>query len=651
MEFFSNLFNKEKNEKILASNNGKLLEIDNQTIDCVCIYIDHLFPLNNLLSLKTEKNVLEYYYQKEKECLQYIDNNFFENEDLYSFFVNFAKNIIKEKYESNKDILNIKAKIDSGEAKIIEKFRKNENLNADKLEGEYIKIFNTKKIPKFIEKRLIEDIHSIQLINKLNNNAFIEKKENIEEDLIDYYNQFRKGVSRPFGFNDNKVLFNILLYSNLKDIYKNEKIKNIFIDNYLQISEIINHFDKDFQNLILIKKNHSYIHNKLIECFDEYEINDLHIYIIASYFYLIMDKMKDSNNIKLNKINVGNNINLNNPLFNKILKNVLYNFSIYCPNDKYTFKKYRNIINFFNSFLIVKGKGEKENKRYNLDYIENIIKNSKLFKVYKDFKDLSKKLIEIEESNTILDEIIDSLIDQFDYSKVELIPLSKRRNSNTISILISGFLSEGEDINSWETFYNYDRFNSNYYLFRWPSSELFDLFNITHKYFMKAQKLFLNCQKKAKLAGKILALFLACNVEFNNCQINLVGFSLGCQVIKYCIKQLDKIEGHRDMINNVLFMGGATVINEQKKNKWRNIFEKTVGGRVINCYSTHDYVLKFLFTNCTNKNPIGINKINLKDKDGEYDIIEDYDFSYLKLGHIEYRDNFDEIFNKVNFLN
>ena len=162
---------------------------------------------------------------------------------------------------------------------------------------------------------------------------------------------------------------------------------------------------------------------------------------------------------------------------------------------------------------------------------------------------------------------------------------------------------------------------------------------------------FLKYKKNAKYCGKILSLFLACNEEFNNCQINLAGFSLGCQVLKYCIKELEKIKGHRNMINNVLFFGGATVMQQFKKNTWRKIFKNNVCGRIINCYSKHDAILSYLFRICVGKNPIGLHKINLADEKREYDIIEDYDFSYLKLGHLDYRNKFDIILKTIKYSN
>ena len=87
-----------------------------------------------------------------------------------------------------------------------------------------------------------------------------------------------------------------------------------------------------------------------------------------------------------------------------------------------------------------------------------------------------------------------------------------------------------------------------------------------------------------------------------------------------------------------------------KKKYWRNIFINNVGGRVINCFSDFDKVLKYLFTTCMGKTPIGIKEINIFDETGEYPIVDNYDFSDYKLGHLKYRKNFDLILKRINFF-
>ena len=130
-----------------------------------------------------------------------------------------------------------------------------------------------------------------------------------------------------------------------------------------------------------------------------------------------------------------------------------------------------------------------------------------------------------------------------------------------------------------------------------------------------------------------------------------MGFSLGCHVVLNCLKELNKITNHKFMINNVLLMGGASIIEDFEKDIWRNIFVNNVAGRVINCYSKYDDVLKYLFTICMGKRPIGIGKIDIMDPKGGYPIVDNYDFSDIKLGHLQYRDKFEIILKRINFFN
>ena len=643
-------------DKIIVYQNGKRLEIEPETMTQILYYIENIkFELKDFSKFTTEKQILEYYYNKEKESIGYMTINFQKEKDFQEFFKNFTKEIIIEKYKSNQQITNIKGKIELGIQKIVNEFKKNEKLELKNISNKYLDTFKTYKLPTFIENKIIEEIQSIQLVREINYNIIkrIFFKDGRNEVLLDYYKKFLNGQAEPFQIGDKKILFNIVLYSNLKDIYKNNRIKDIILGNYYEISrcfmnkwENISEFESEINN----KKGIGYIDDKLMETFSKYEINDSHLYTLASYFYLIMNIMKDTDLNSKNGIYLNDkSINLNNPYLNKILKNILYGFYVYCPNDKYNFDTYINFINYFNNYIITNGQGEKENKYYGFSTITDKIRQTKNEKINRDFDMLKEKIYLEDQKQKIIPKIFGNM--EFKNSFINLIPLTKNRHSNTITILISGFLSEKDDINSWEQFFNYDRNNSNYYLFRWPSSDISTLIFKSLIFIFNAANLFLECKRKAKYAGKILALFLASNEEFNNCQINLAGFSLGSQVLKYCLKELDEIKGHRIMINNALFLAGATVMREEKKNIWRNKFKNIVGGRVINCYSKYDWVLENLFKLCVRKNPIGLNKMNIKDENGEYDVVEDYDFSDLHLGHTEYRKNFKKILSRINFLN
>lgn len=54
----------------------------------------------------------------------------------------------------------------------------------------------------------------------------------------------------------------------------------------------------------------------------------------------------------------------------------------------------------------------------------------------------------------------------------------------------------------------------------------------------QSKEVFLGAKKQAKLAGKLLGCALALRFPFSSQSISLVGFSLGCQVTKSCLKTL-----------------------------------------------------------------------------------------------------------------
>lgn len=92
--------------------------------------------------------------------------------------------------------------------------------------------------------------------------------------------------------------------------------------------------------------------------------------------------------------------------------------------------------------------------------------------------------------------------------------------------------------------------------------------------------------KNAKLAGKLLAISLARGDIFPEQTVSLIGFSLGCQVIKSCIHMLHKLGAH-SIIHNVTFLGGATHFQYgfsrtklEIKEKWKEILSETVAGQI-----------------------------------------------------------------------
>ena len=630
---------------------GELISINDDVLNLVLSEINQRFILEDFSQYKTEKQVFDYFYNKEKSSLGSIDLNFKDNEIQRQFLKSFVSELIEEKYQYNKSLTDIRNKIDKKMNEIIEDIKNCNNIDSFNLSKKYIIKFETDKIPQFLEKNIFDAIEVIRLIKELNlkseKNKSFNKKDYFDankkcDSIMNYYSLFTENKSMPFDGGNKEILFDILLYSNLKDIYKNPKIKELFINNFTEISDCFKYYEgiSIFESEINNRKESRYIDEKLKNIFKKYERNDYHPYAIASFFFLVLNKMRDIN-IKENKRTKSNNKrnNFNNPLILRVLKNILTSYAKYCSSNTYNLKTYMYLFNYFDKYLIEVEKYEKMNNQYNTDIIEKKIKNFEKYEFIKEFDVLKQKIIE--------QEMMDSISKNLKLF-INLIPLTKKRTSHTITILISGFLSQKDDIDTWEKFFNFDRENSDYYMFKWPSSNILSFVVKILANLKKSADSFLYCYEKAECAGKILALFLLINEEFYDRQINLVGFSLGCHVVVNCINELNKFKNCRFMINNVLLMGGATVIEDSAK--WRDIFRDNVAGRIINCYSTYDDVLSYLFTIRMRRTPIGIKSLDIKDEKGEYPIVEDYDFSDIRLGHLEYRKKFEIILQRINFF-
>mmetsp|Transcript_39948 Transcript_39948/g.61116 ORF Transcript_39948/g.61116 Transcript_39948/m.61116 type:complete len:145 (-) Transcript_39948:196-630(-) len=134
----------------------------------------------------------------------------------------------------------------------------------------------------------------------------------------------------------------------------------------------------------------------------------------------------------------------------------------------------------------------------------------------------------------------------------------------------------------------------------------------------KVLDLFLTVKRESKRAGRLLAACLATAVPFKFHSVSLVGFSLGCQVVKSCCRALDKLTGessitesggHRSrVLTTITFMGGA--VSFKKTEVWAQIFRRVATGEVRNIYSEGDSILS-IFENLVKKVSIGRQELRL----------------------------------------
>ena len=319
-----------------------------------------------------------------------------------------------------------------------------------------------------------------------------------------------------------------------------------------------------------------------------------------------------------------------------------------------------------------------ENQRYEIEKIKEILinnpKNKKLKNIAIDF---FKGLI-TEKYNKILQFILsqNQSFKDNNISTLNLVPLNPRVTSTHCYIFISGFLSEYTDhYEEWENMALNLTSNNTCYFYNWPSdsisnftgetilnlglsvlsnySKIKDSNNSVNSLNTKYDtfdpfKCFLDCNNKAALSGKILALILASKLFLKFQTVTLISFSLGAHITKNCIKQMYNLHYKEhipcnDIIKNVVLIAGATSIRK-KETKYKHIFSKMINGKFINCYSKEDQVLNILYTGSMNKKPIGNSELEL---DG-YENLKNIDFTPLHLGHTDYRKKMDLVMSKVN---
>ncbi|KAI8876389.1 DUF726-domain-containing protein [Backusella circina FSU 941] len=95
---------------------------------------------------------------------------------------------------------------------------------------------------------------------------------------------------------------------------------------------------------------------------------------------------------------------------------------------------------------------------------------------------------------------------------------------------------------------------------------------------------------KSKKAGTVLADVLEQKVQGNR-PCNLVGYSCGCLVIWHCLLELQK-RGCLGIVDNVVMMGAP--ISLENMDEWNDVMS-VVSGRFINCYTSKDWVLAYVF--------------------------------------------------------
>lgn len=491
---------------------------------------------------------------------------------------------------------------------------------------------------------------------------------------------------KKFPFYINSIVESLIAkkfvkHENIKIFGLDENKKKIEISHNMIINSILSSDNKDNEDSISEEKNNKNSENK----------NEINNNSIFKYFFPNLDNeyisnvesiQRNSNSkdqILYQEISKDSNISMNQNEVNiqSEKMDIQYNN---LSNDKDENQELKEIINPY-----------KEQNSNEKSFSENIIDNSKarlelnkrIAKKYHKIKPFLqeessfKKIVSFLRNYANIGLNPESLEQtKLDIYKIKIRPLNNYIFSLNSSIFFSGFLSEGSNYyNDWKLFKFSIHENKEFNSYEWPAFNYYDVGSQVMQVLSKAARIFVNFKnynfiglfkeildiknlhkdnifdkavKIAKLSGKILAYSIASRNLFRPHSINLIGFSLGCQVIKSFLKELYKLsfdkntqEFNQELINiiqNVVFIGGA--IDFKNTKKWSKIFQTFIAGKIINVYCKGDEILKKLYKIAKpDNNPIGLKRLELIDCNK----IENYDMTSKNDGHLSYRSVLDHI--------
>ncbi|CAJ2509769.1 Uu.00g056690.m01.CDS01 [Anthostomella pinea] len=144
--------------------------------------------------------------------------------------------------------------------------------------------------------------------------------------------------------------------------------------------------------------------------------------------------------------------------------------------------------------------------------------------------------------------------------------------------------------------------------------------------------------QRAQKAGEVLADALI-NKAQGERPVTLIGYSLGAKVIYFCLQELARRHAF-GLIENAVLLGAPTPCSSAE---WRRV-RSVVTGRVVNAYSTEDYILAFLYRSSGLQYGVaGLQPIlNVKG-------VENVNISDLVEGHTLYRHAAGPIFKRIGF--
>lgn len=147
------------------------------------------------------------------------------------------------------------------------------------------------------------------------------------------------------------------------------------------------------------------------------------------------------------------------------------------------------------------------------------------------------------------------------------------------------------------------------------------------------------CVGRSAEAGKHLADVLMSRQQGKR-PVSLIGFSLGARVIFFCLQELAKRKNSEGIICDVVLLGAPVTASSDQ---WKPL-ARIISGRVVNGYSSSDWLLKFLYrTSSAAIRVAGLQELCWQDKR-----VKNVDLTPLVSGHSDYYKKLTEILDYVN---
>ena len=448
-------------------------------------------------------------------------------------------------------------------------------------------------------KILLEDFENFMKMNieevekkleKINN----EVKKEIFPDLVSGFKD--KTLEKENNINKNKI--------NLSEGNSNEEINKKYLQLILFLSVI-------FNKLIIIKnkKNNnedskeSKINNNNKENIINTNSNGNSPYKNSKlYEFKLISKLKFSSITRQFLLNILSLFSDRKVfLYNYLLETCIYRDIIHKRN-KHLYNQAREkekiLINYDSIKTFLRNYINDKNTHHNTEKFSTFLtENRNIFEQPAFNMGFWGNLFKKEKPEIITNK--SGQVEDFYYIKeLSFVPILKNETISTqITIVIDGSIDPNILLESTEKilshkekfysfFVNNEYTNSDFYGYDWQS--------VNYKNIKRSKHV-------SKFYGKYLAYIIASREIFKFQTINLIGFSMGCNVIKYCLLELNKLNCN-EIINNIIFLGGCINL---KMEKYPDIF-KNVAGKVVNVYSRGDKELMEY-----NINAIGFHEIKV----------------------------------------